>query len=398
VPLDQGLTVARRANLSLAKLSFRGKGAHTMTRTPSERTTVKRKPQRGAYDRETIDQILDEGLICHVGFSIEGQTIVLPTIHVRVGDYVYLHGSPASRLLQALAGGAEACVTVTLVDGLVLARSAMHHSMNYRSVVLFGTATLVEKATEKMAVFEALVEHVIPGRWAETRWPTDDEIRRTMVVSIPIHEASAKVRTGPPLDDEADYELSHWAGVLPLRLAADHPIADPGLRAGIEPPAHVTSYIGRRAQRQDEQEHIGIATSESSNAIIRRYYHALWNAWNVALADELISIDVSFLGSLGVRVQGRASFVDYVHFVRRAFPDFHNTIEEMIAEGDKVAVRLTYSGTHRGELFGIEATGRSFTYSGAAIFRIADGKIAEGWVLGDTRGLMEQLRGGKDRP
>jgi uncharacterized protein len=376
------------------------KGDNTMTQPPSERTTVHRKPQRGAYDRETIERILDEGLICHVGFSIEGQTFVLPTIHVRIGDKVYLHGSPASRLLQALAGGAEVCVTVTLVDGLVLARSAMHHSMNYRSVVLFGTATLVVGATEKLAVFEALVEHVIPGRWAETRWPTDEEIRRTMVVSIPIHEASAKVRTGPPLDDEADYELPHWAGVLPLRVAADHPIADPRLRAAIGPPDHVTSYTCPRAQRQSEQAQVGTASLESNKAIIRRYYEELWNAWHVDIADELIAIDVSFLGSLGVKVHGRANFVDYVHLVRRAFPDFHNTIEEIIAEGDKVVVRLTYSGTHRGELFGIGATGRRVTYSGIAIVRIADGKIAEGWVLGDTRGLIEQLQRdtGKDRP
>jgi uncharacterized protein len=371
-----------------------------MSQPPSERTIVKRKPQRAAYDRNTIDRILDEGLICHVGFSIEGQTFVLPTIHVRIGDKVYLHGSPASRLLQALAGGAEACVTVTLLDGLVLARSAMHHSMNYRSVVLFGKAALVEGVKEKMAVFEALVEHLIPGRWAGARWPTDEETRRTMVVSIPIHEASAKVRTGPPLDDETDYELPHWAGILPLRFAADYPIADPRLRAGIEPPAHVMSYAGPRSQHQSERAQVGIASSEPNKAIIRRYYHELWNAWNMDVADDLISADVSFLGSLGVKVHGRASFVDYVHFVRRAFPDFHNTIEEMIAEGDKVVVRLQYSGTHRGELFGIGATGRRITYSGAAIFRIADGKIVEGWVLGDTRGMLEQLRGdtGKDRP
>lgn len=217
-----------------------------MNQPPSERVTVKRRPQRAAYDRETIEAILDEGLICHVGFSAQGQTFVLPTIHVRVGDKVYLHGSPASRLLQALAGGAEACVTVTLVDGLVLARSAMHHSMNYRSVVLLGKATVVEDAAEKLAVLQALTEHLIPGRWNDTRGPTESELRQTMMVSIPIGEASAKIRTGPPLDDEADYELGHWAGVVPLKLAGGQPVADPRLRAGIEPPEYAVNYAGPR--------------------------------------------------------------------------------------------------------------------------------------------------------
>jgi len=212
----------------------------------SERCTVKRKPQRAAYDRETIDAILDEALICHVGFSADGQAFVLPTIHVRLGDKLYLHGSPASRMLLTLASGTPACVTVTLVDGLVLARSAMHHSMNYRSVVLFGTASVVEDAKEKMTVFEALVEHVIPGRWAGTRWPNEQELRQTMVVAIPIHEASAKIRTGPPIDDEEDYQLPHWAGVIPLRRAAAEPIPDSRLTAGIEAPRYAVNYPGPR--------------------------------------------------------------------------------------------------------------------------------------------------------
>lgn len=364
-----------------------------MSQPPSARATIKRKPQRAAYDRGTIDKILDEGLICHVGFSADGQTFVLPTIHVRVGDKVYLHGSPASRMLQALAAGTEACVTVTLVDGLVLARSAMHHSMNYRSVALFGKAAVVEDATEKMAVLHALTEHVIPGRWAETRSPTEKELRQTLVLAIPIDEASAKIRTGPPLDDEADYELPHWAGVVPLRLAAGRPISDPRLRPGIEPPAYAVNYAGLHSHQPSEiAQVVDMASTETNKAIIRRYYHELWNVWNVDVADELISAAVSFQGSLGITVHGRASFVDYVHFVRSAFPDFHNTIKELIAEGDKVVARLNYSGTHRGVLFGIEPTGRRVTYPGTAIFRIANGRIAEGWVLGDTRGLIEQLR------
>jgi uncharacterized protein len=215
-----------------------------MSQPPSQRATVKRKPQRGVYDRTAINAILDDGLICHVGISAGGQTFVLPTIHVRVGDKVYLHGSPASRLLQALAEGAEACLTVTLVDGLVLARSAMHHSMNYRSVVLFGTASVVEDWSEKWNVLHALTEHLIPGRWADVRVPTEQELRQTLVLAIPIHEASAEVRSGPPLDDEPDYDLPTWAGVIPLRLAAADPVPDPLLKPGVEPPAYAAKYAG----------------------------------------------------------------------------------------------------------------------------------------------------------
>jgi uncharacterized protein len=215
-----------------------------MTIPPSDRTTVNRKPQRAAYDRATIDKILDEGLICHVGFTLDGQTFVLPMIHVRVGDKVYLHGSPASRTLQALAQGAEACLTVTLLDGLVLARSAMHHSMNYRSVVLFGKASVVGDPVEKGAALHALTEHLIPGRWADVRGPTERELRATLVVSVAIQEASAKIRTGPPLDDEADYELAVWAGVVPLRMAAGNPISDLRLKPGVQPPAYAVQYQG----------------------------------------------------------------------------------------------------------------------------------------------------------
>jgi nitroimidazol reductase NimA-like FMN-containing flavoprotein (pyridoxamine 5'-phosphate oxidase superfamily) len=217
-----------------------------MSQPPSQRAAVKRKPQRGVYDRAAINAILDEGLICHVGFSAGGQTFVLPTIHVRVGDKVYLHGSPASRLLQALAEGAEACLTVTLVDGLVLARSAMHHSMNYRSVVLFGTGSVVQDGAEKWNVLHALTEHLIPGRWADVRVPTEQELRQTLVLAIPIQEASAKVRSGPPLDDEPDYDLPAWAGVIPLGLTASDPVPDLRLRPGVEPPAYAANYLGPR--------------------------------------------------------------------------------------------------------------------------------------------------------
>jgi nitroimidazol reductase NimA-like FMN-containing flavoprotein (pyridoxamine 5'-phosphate oxidase superfamily) len=215
-----------------------------MTEPPSDRTTVRRKPERATYDRATVDRILDEGLICHVGFSREGQTFVIPMIHVRIGDKVYLHGAPASRTLRALADGAEVCLTVTLIDGLVVARSAMHHSMNYRSVVLFGKASPVDDLAEKRAVLGALVEHLVPGRWADVRRPNDRELQRTQVVAVPIQEASAKVRTGPPVDDEADYDLPVWAGVVPLKLAAGSPIADPRLGPGLEPPGYAAHYQG----------------------------------------------------------------------------------------------------------------------------------------------------------
>jgi nitroimidazol reductase NimA-like FMN-containing flavoprotein (pyridoxamine 5'-phosphate oxidase superfamily) len=217
-----------------------------MGESPSDRSTVKRKPERAAYDRATVDSVLDEGLICHVGFHSDDQTFVIPMLHVRMGDKLYLHGSPASRTLRTLSQGAEVCVTVTLIDGLVLARSAMHHSMNYRSVVLFGRASLVEDPVEKRAVLEALTEHLVPGRWADARGPNDRELERTQVVSVPIREASAKVRTGPPVDDDADYALPVWAGVIPLRLAAGSPIGDPRLETGVPPPGYASHYQGPR--------------------------------------------------------------------------------------------------------------------------------------------------------
>jgi nitroimidazol reductase NimA-like FMN-containing flavoprotein (pyridoxamine 5'-phosphate oxidase superfamily) len=217
---------------------------YLMNTSPSERTTVKRKPQRGAYDRETIHAILDEGLICHVGFVSDGQPCVIPTLYVRIGDHIYLHGSPASRMLRTLQRGVPVSVAVTLIDGLVLARSAMHHSMNYRSVVLFGTASLVDEPGRKFEILRALTEHVIPGRWDDIRQPTPEELRQTLVLSIPISEASAKVRTGDPIDDEEDYELPVWAGVIPLRRAASMPVEDSRLRPGIELPSYVRDYQG----------------------------------------------------------------------------------------------------------------------------------------------------------
>ena len=192
----------------------------------TERTRIRRLPERGNYDRKTIDAILDEALICHVGFVVEGRPVVIPTIHARVGDHLYFHGSPAAGLLRNLREGADACITVTLVDGLVLARSGFHSSMNYRSVVVFGKAQEVSDPDEKVRVLDALVEHVCRGRTADLRPHSEKELKQTLVLRVPIDEASAKIRTGPPKDDEADYALPVWAGVLPLAIVAGAPLPD----------------------------------------------------------------------------------------------------------------------------------------------------------------------------
>jgi len=208
----------------------------------TSRTKLKRIPKRGAYDRETINAILDEAFICHVGFVVEGQPYVIPTGHARIGEDLYIHGSAASRMLKNLAEGIDVCVTVTLIDGLVLARSAFHHSMNYRSVVILGKAEMVTGDDEKNIALEAFSEHVIPGRWAEVRWPTELELKATTVLRLPISEASAKIRTCDPVDDDEDYSMDVWAGVLPLTLQPGDPISDAKLSLDIRPPDHVTQY------------------------------------------------------------------------------------------------------------------------------------------------------------
>jgi len=213
-----------------------------MTISKTARTTIKRLPKRGVYERQAIYQILDEGLICHVGFLLEGHPVVIPTGYARVGDVLYVHGSQASRMLRTLATGVDVCVTVTLLDALVLARSAFHHSMNYRSVVVFGRATEVREDSEKLAALRAFSEHIIPGRWDEVRQPTEQELRATSVLALPLAEGSAKVRTGPPLDDEEDYSLPIWAGLIPLHLAATAPVPDPRLSTDIEAPSYCHNY------------------------------------------------------------------------------------------------------------------------------------------------------------
>lgn len=211
-----------------------------LSRTP--RTTLRRLPKRGSHEREVIDRILDEGFICHVGFVTDGQPFVIPTGYARIEDNLIVHGSQASRMLRALGQGIDVCVTVTLIDGLVLARSAFHHSMNYRSVVIFGRAKVIEGREDKLRALFALSEHMIPGRWKDVREPSEEELKQTTVLSLPIEEGSAKIRTGPPLDDEEDYELPVWAGIIPLNLVADKPVADPRLPANSPVPEYAGQY------------------------------------------------------------------------------------------------------------------------------------------------------------
>jgi len=206
------------------------------------RTTVRRLAPRGAYDRETIYAILDEALVCHVGFVDQRQPFVIPTIHARVDDRLFFHGSNGSRLLERLVSGETACITATLVDGLVLARSGFHHSMNYRSAVVLGRGEEITGREAKLSALEAISEHVIPGRWSAVRGVHETELNATRVAAVRIEEGSAKVRSGPPKDDEEDYALSIWAGVIPLALAAGAPIPDPRLPGGVPIPAHVREY------------------------------------------------------------------------------------------------------------------------------------------------------------
>jgi len=219
-----------------------------MATAPSERTRVRRVPARADYDRETIDAILDEALIGHLGFAVEGQPYVIPMLAARDGDTLYLHGSAASRAIRTLQGGAPACMTVTLVDGLVLARSAFHQSMNYRSVVVLGEARAVTETGEVLHALQVFTEKLVPGRWDEVRAPNRQELKGTRVLAMTLDEASAKARTGPPADDDDDYALDVWAGTIPLALRAEDPVADPRLTPGIEPTATVTGWDPQRSR------------------------------------------------------------------------------------------------------------------------------------------------------
>ncbi|MGB7461705.1 MAG: pyridoxamine 5'-phosphate oxidase family protein [Candidatus Acidiferrum sp.] len=210
--------------------------------TPTDRTQVKRLPKRGNYDREAVYNILDTAFVCHVGFTVDGQPFVIPTNYGRSGDTLYLHGSAASRMLNTLSAGVPVCVTVTHVDGLVLARSAFHHSVNYRSVVILGKAQLVEDPAEKMEALRIFTEHVMKGRWNDVRIPTEQELKATTVLSLPLEEVSAKVRTGGPIDDEPDYALPVWAGVLPLETVAKTPLPDAQRKNDPPIPEYLKNY------------------------------------------------------------------------------------------------------------------------------------------------------------
>lgn len=207
----------------------------------SERSTVNRLPERGAYDAETIYQILDEALICHLSFTTDDGPVVIPTIHARVGGTLYLHGSHVSRMMRS-AGGQDVCIAATIVDGIVAARSAFHHSLNYRSVIVFGVPRDVTDSDERTAAFEAITEHVLPGRWDEARRPNKKENKGTKLLAIDINEASAKMRSGPPGDDDEDMALDIWAGVIPLRVRSDAPIPAPDLKDGVDVPPSVENY------------------------------------------------------------------------------------------------------------------------------------------------------------
>ena len=208
----------------------------------TERTKLKRSPKRGSFDRGTIYKILDEAFVCHVGFTMDQRPFVIPTAYARVGDDLLIHGSTLSRMLRTLAMKVDVCVTVTLIDGLVLARSAFDHSMNYRSVMIFGKARVLIDRQDKVAALRAFTEQIIPRRWDEVRPPNVQELKATTVLMLPLQEVSAKIRTGAPIDNEQDYELDIWAGVIPLKLSAGEPIADDRLKEGISIPPSVLNY------------------------------------------------------------------------------------------------------------------------------------------------------------
>lgn len=212
---------------------------------PTERTRVVREPHRGSYDREVIYKILDEGFVCHVGFSVKGQPYVIPTMFARVRDDIYFHGSAASRMLRDLSEGLPVCVTVTLTDGLVLARSVFNHSMNYRSVVALGKAVLIGEPEEKLAALRAFTEKILLGRWNEARQPSEKELKATSILCLPLTEVSAKMRVGPVEDDAQDYELNVWAGIIPLRLTPGAPVRDERCDPTIPVPRYAENYTRR---------------------------------------------------------------------------------------------------------------------------------------------------------
>ena len=222
-------------------------------RGKTTRTAVSRKPERAFYDRETLEHILDEGLYCHIGFVIAGHPYVIPTVHARIDSHLYIHGSAASRMLRSLGKGVPACITVTLLDGLVLARSVFHHSLNYRSAVILGIASEVSDRREKLLALRSIVEHVMPGRFEDARGPSPQELAATTVLRMPIEEASAKIRTGPPVDNEEDYQLPYWAGEIPVRLEVGSPVPDPRLSSEAQLPEYIRQHRRGPEGRKDNQ-------------------------------------------------------------------------------------------------------------------------------------------------
>jgi nitroimidazol reductase NimA-like FMN-containing flavoprotein (pyridoxamine 5'-phosphate oxidase superfamily) len=218
--------------------------------TPTPRTKVRRLSKRAVYDKAQVHGILDEGFLCHVGFSHEDQPYVIPTLYARSGESLYVHGSGASRMLKTLAQGVDICVTVTLVDGYVLARSAFHHSMNYRSVTVLGRARLVTETSEKLAALRLITEHIVPERWDEVRAPNELEMRQTVVLAVPLEEVAAKVRIGPPADDEEDYQRAVWAGVVPIHMQLGQPLADGRVLPGV-PEVQVARFAKRAKPRNE---------------------------------------------------------------------------------------------------------------------------------------------------
>jgi nitroimidazol reductase NimA-like FMN-containing flavoprotein (pyridoxamine 5'-phosphate oxidase superfamily) len=214
--------------------------------TPTPRTRLVREADRAVYDRDAVYRILDEGFLCHVGFAVDGQPFVIPTSYGRKDDCLFIHGSAASRMLRQMKEGVPVCVTVTLLDGLVLARSIFNHSMNYRSVVVLGKATLVDDPVEKIEVLRLLSEHIIPGRWADSRQPNERELKATSVLRVPIEEFSAKVRSGPVVDDEEDYSFPTWTGVVPLEMKVGEPVGDARMDASLTVPGYLRPYSRAR--------------------------------------------------------------------------------------------------------------------------------------------------------
>lgn len=227
--------------------------AHPDSPPPRDaRTRLRRMPERGAHDRATIEAILDEALVSHVGFAVDGRPFVIPTLHARVGEHVYFHGSAASRTLRTLAAGAEVCLTATLLDGVVLARSAVHQSVNYRAVMVFGRARTIVDAERKRAAIEAFSERLIPGRWPEVRAPSENELKSISVLCLPLEEASAKLRSGGPKDDEKDYSRAGWAGVIPVGLTAGPPQPDERLAPGTEPSTAILAWRPDAGRHRDQ--------------------------------------------------------------------------------------------------------------------------------------------------